>query len=252
MRIIQVKNQQEMSQQAASYLIERVKENPHAILGLATGSTPKGTYKDMIEDHVKYGTSYANIKTLNLDEYVGVPKENKNSYHYFMKENLFKYLDMNEDHHYIPDGMASDLEQACRQYDQLIDENQMDIQLLGIGQNGHIGFNEPGTPFEMKTHIVELTHSTRKANARFFNSIHEVPTHAITMGIASILQSREILLLASGYKKAEAMKKLIMGYVDEHFPASALKMHEHVTVIADSEALSLVSDFERSVRYHDK
>ncbi|HET7521751.1 MAG TPA: glucosamine-6-phosphate deaminase [Bacillales bacterium] len=241
MRIIRVKNRWEMSEKAAQVIIEKVKTHPFAVLGLATGGTPKGTYVNLIENHQKEGTSYAGVRTVNLDEYVGLPPDHKNSYHHFMNKHLFRGLDLPEEQIFLPNGMADDLDAECRRYDALIDAlGGIDLQLLGIGKNGHIGFNEPDTSFQTKTHVVELTHSTRKANARFFENINEVPTHAITMGIASILASKEILLLASGKNKAEAMRRLWEEDVNEAFPASALKMHEHVIVIADEDALSLV------------
>ena len=168
----------------------------HITLGLATGSSPKGAYDYLIHDHVSNGTTFREVKTVNLDEYIGVPANNPTSYDYFMRENLFNHIDSNDDHTHIPNGIAADLEQECLRYEELIKElGGVDLQLLGIGQNGHIGFNEPGTPFSSRTHIVTLEQDTREANSRFFNSIDEVPTHAITMGIASILESKEILLL---------------------------------------------------------
>jgi glucosamine-6-phosphate deaminase len=248
MKIIEVENYQKLSQFAANLIIEKVTENPTAVLGLATGSTPIGTYKEMINDHKKNGTSYDKIKTINLDEYVGLPYNNKNSYHYFMKEHVFNYLNFKEENNFIPNGLSGNLDEACRDYNQLIKEFPIDLQVLGIGENGHIGFNEPGTSFNTETHIVELSHSTRKANARFFNHIKEVPTQAITMGISSILQSKEILLLASGYKKAEAVRRLLNGSVSETFPASILNPHDHVTFIADKEALSQAIDLKRSIK----
>jgi glucosamine-6-phosphate deaminase len=248
MKIIEVENYQELSQATSTLIVQKVSDNPAAVLGLATGSTPIGTYKEMIKDYKNHGTSYEKVKTINLDEYVGLPYTNENSYHYFMKEQLFKHLNFREENTFIPNGLADHLENACRSYDQLIKENPIDLQILGIGENGHIGFNEPGTSFLSHTHIVELTHSTRKANARFFNHITEVPTHALTMGIASILQSKEILLLASGYKKAEAISRLLNGSVSEAFPASALNQHHNVTIIADKEALSQAIDQKRSIK----
>lgn len=248
MHIIQVDNYQDMSKHAAKMIINQVKLKPDAVLGLATGGTPTGTYQEIVQDHKTHHTSYDKIITINLDEYVGISVHHKNSYHQFMKNNLFNHVNFNEANHHLPNGTVDDLQQACERYDQLIDANPIDLQLLGIGQNGHIGFNEPGTPFDTQTHIVELSRSTRKANARFFHHLNDVPTHAITMGIASILQSKRILLLASGYKKAEAMKQLITGPIHEEFPASALRRHDDVTIIADEEALSLVSHSRRSVR----
>lgn len=244
MNVIKVKNKEEMSQLAAKHIIKKVTDAPHSVLGLATGSTPKETYKELVKDYIRNGTDYSLVKTINLDEYVGLSSENKSSYHYFMKKHLFGYLNIKENNRYIPNGETEDLKEVCLQYDQLIEKMVVDLQLLGIGRNGHIGFNEPGTSFNTKTHVVKLAHATRQSNSRFFNSIDEVPTHAITMGISSILKSKEILLLVSGSHKAPAMKHLIENEaIDVQFPASALKKHHHVTIIADCEALSLVSSY---------
>lgn len=245
MKIIQVKDYTTMSKQAAEHIIDKVKQNPQAVLGLATGSTPTGMYTELIKDHELNGTSYKGIQTINLDEYVGMDPQNPNSYHYFMKTNLFDHVDIEASNTHVPDGTATDLDEFCKSYDQLIESNPIDLQVLGIGENGHIGFNEPGTPFETSTHIVTLTHSTRKANARFFNSINDVPTHAITMGIASILKSKEIVVLASGEKKAKAIQHLLNGTVSTDFPASALLNHPNVTLIVDQEAYSLADQEKR-------
>jgi glucosamine-6-phosphate deaminase len=230
-----------MSFAAGKIIVDKVRTNPNLTLGLATGSTPKGVYDYLIQDHKENGTTYAKAKSVNLDEYIGLPAQDPNSYHYFMNENLFSHLDINENHTHIPNGAANVLEQECLCYEQLIKElGGVDLQLLGIGQNGHIGFNEPGTAFSSRTHIVTLAQNTREANARFFNSLEKVPTHAITMGIASILDSKEILLLVSGERKAEALNRLVNGEISEEFPASALKYHKNVTVIADKDALKYI------------
>lgn len=238
MNIIEVKDYDEMSHVAAEYMIKKIKENPFVKLGLATGETPVGTYKKLIRDHEMNRTSYRNIKTFNLDEYVGLSPENKNSYRYFMNNLLFNHIDILAENTHIPRGDAHDLQQECESYELLISENGIDLQILGIGNNGHIGFNEPGTSFHSKTHIVNLAPSTINANARFFEKVEEVPTKAITMGISSIMKSKEILLLVSGEKKKDALKKLFNGVITEDFPASVLKNHEKVTVIADKMALS--------------
>ncbi|TYR79746.1 glucosamine-6-phosphate deaminase [Priestia megaterium] len=239
MNIIQVKDYAEMSKKAAELLIKKVKANPSINLGLATGGTPKGLYKELIHDHTQNGTSYQKVTTFNLDEYIGMKANNPNSYHYYMADALFNHIDIPAQHTHLPNGRAQNNEQECIRYDQLIDSlGGIDLQVLGIGQNGHIGFNEPGTPFHSPTHIVKLEESTRQANARYFNSIDEVPTHAITMGISSIMKSKEILLLVSGESKSEAMQKLLHGEISEDFPASILKNHPCVTIIADQKALS--------------
>lgn len=241
MKLIRTENYSEMSLEAGKIILEKIRSNPSLTLGLATGSTPKGVYDYLIHDHEANGTSYKQVKSFNLDEYIGVPADDPNSYHYFMNQNLFHHLDISGNHTHIPNGAASDLEQECLRYEQLVKElGGIDLQLLGIGQNGHIGFNEPGTSFSSRTHIVTLAHNTREANSRFFNSLDEVPTQAITMGIASILESKEILLLVSGEQKAEALFKFINGEISEEFPASALKNHQNVTIIADRDALKYI------------
>ncbi|MGB8001627.1 MAG: glucosamine-6-phosphate deaminase [Anaerobacillus sp.] len=239
MRVIEANDYQHMSELASSYLVDKVRTNPEVVLGLATGGTPKGTYERLIEDSRQNGTSYKRVKTYNLDEYVGFSADHPNSYHAFMYKNLFRELDILDSNIHLPNGMALDLVQECKGYEERIEEaGGIDVQLLGMGSNGHIGFNEPGTSFETTTHIVELAQSTREANARFFNHIDEVPYEAITMGIASIMKSKEILLLVSGEAKNPAMRKLMKGEVDESFPASVLNKHSHVTIIADKKALS--------------
>lgn len=248
MKMIQVKDEREMSRKAAEMIISKVKEKPDAVLGLATGGTPKGTYACLIEDHRKQGTSYDRVRTVNLDEYVGLSPENENSYHYFMKKHLFNGLQLSSGQTFVPDGLATDLQAECIRYERLIESlGGIDLQLLGIGVNGHIGFNEPYTSFQSKTHIAELTDSTRRANARFFEHKDAVPTHGITMGIGSILASKEIVMIASGKNKAEAMRNLALEDVDEAFPASALKTHHNATVIADEDALSLVGQKYKTI-----
>ncbi|WP_242219146.1 glucosamine-6-phosphate deaminase [Bacillus cereus group sp. BfR-BA-01380] len=236
MNIVVVKTPEELAE-AGYKLIEHVvksKENP--VLGMATGSSPLGIYALMRKN--KLDTSRAT--TVNLDEYVNLPQEDKNSYHYFMKEQLFNHLPFKET--YVPNGMAGDLQEECKRYESIIDANSVDLQILGIGENGHIGFNEPGTPFDSVTNIVELTESTRQANRRFFEKEEDVPTHAITMGIGSIMKAKQILLVASGVKKAAAIKEMLQGKVSEGCPATVLQHHPNVTVIADQEALSLCSE----------
>jgi glucosamine-6-phosphate deaminase len=240
-KLICIENYEEMSVVAGKIIVDKIRTTPSLTLGFATGSTPKGVYNYLIEDHKANGTSYQQVKSVNLDEYIGLKAQDPNSYHYFMRQNLFDHLDINENHTHIPNGAAGDLEQECLHYEQLIKAlGGVDLQLLGIGQNGHIGFNEPGTAFSSRTHIVTLAPNTREANSRFFYSLEEVPTHAITMGIASILDSKEILLLVSGEKKAEALHKFMNGEISEDFPASALKHHQNVTVIADRDALKYI------------
>ncbi|ETI66829.1 glucosamine-6-phosphate deaminase [Neobacillus vireti] len=239
MKMIKVDNYQQMSEKAAEYIIDRVTKVPGIKLGLATGGTPIGTYKHLIEDYQNNGTSYLNVTTFNLDEYIGLSGEDKNSYRYYMNDLFFNHIDINKEKTHVPQGDVGDMQTECLRYEELIAENGgIDLQILGIGSNGHIGFNEPGTSFQSKTHIVDLAPSTIEANARFFNQLEEVPTMAITMGISTIMKSKEILLLVSGESKKEALEKLMNGHVDEKFPASILKNHPHVTIIADKAAVA--------------
>ncbi|MBT2643515.1 glucosamine-6-phosphate deaminase [Bacillus sp. ISL-41] len=241
MKLISTSNYQELSQKAAEEIISRIKTEPLLNFGLATGSTPTGLYRELIRDHKQNQTSYKEINTFNLDEYIGIPKKDRNSYHYFMCEHLFEHIDIPLDQTHIPDGTAKNLEEECMRYEQFINEHGgIDLQILGIGQNGHIGFNEPGTPFDSRTHIIDLAESTRKANSRFFESLEDVPKQAITMGIASIMDSKEIFLLVSGASKAKALARLINGEVSEQFPASVLQKHGNVTIFADKEATALL------------
>ncbi|WP_421383566.1 glucosamine-6-phosphate deaminase [Bacillus salacetis] len=238
MKLIEVKDYQEMSKRAAEFIIAKVRAADAINLGLATGGTPVGTYEYMIEDHKQNYTSYRDVTTFNLDEYVGLSGSNPNSYRYYMDEKLFNHIDIVKLNTHIPNGDAADMEKECLRYENQIEQHGgIDLQVLGIGSNGHIGFNEPGTSFESSTHIVDLAPSTREANARYFDNLDEVPDKAVTMGIATILKSREILLLASGEKKRDALAKLFNGEVDERFPASILKNHPCVTIIADKAAI---------------
>ncbi|CAM3252297.1 glucosamine-6-phosphate deaminase [Sporolactobacillus spathodeae] len=240
MKLICVKDAAEMSAYAAKQIGDAVRRNPKLVLGLATGGTPKETYRLLVEEYNKKAISFRNVRTVNLDEYVGLSSADPNSYRMYMKQNLFDKIDISFDNCHLPDGIASSPSDACVRYDRMINElNGIDLQLLGIGRNGHIGFNEPGTPFDAGTHLVKLSESTRKANARYFHSEEEVPKQAITMGIGTILKSRAILLIVSGSSKADAMGRLLsLNGPDPAFPASALLMHPDVTVIADREALS--------------
>ncbi|RDI41390.1 glucosamine-6-phosphate deaminase [Falsibacillus pallidus] len=241
MNIIETANYEEMSRKAADYLVKLVSAKKDAVLGLATGSTPHGLYSEMVEDHKMNGTSYEQIRTVNLDEYIGLPSTDPNSYHTFMRKRLFDWIDIKSENTHIPNGQAGSLEKECLRYEQMIENlGGIDLQVLGIGHNGHIGFNEPGTSFNSSTHVVELAESTKKANSRFFASLDEVPTQAITMGIKTIMKSKEILLLVSGSSKAETLQKLIHGPFTEDFPASILQRHPNVTIIADQDALSLL------------
>ena len=237
MNVVVVDNYEQLSKRACSIIARQIKSNPSSVLGLATGSTPRGTYQEMIREYELEHIDYRQVRTLNLDEYVGLEPDHSQSYRVFMNDHLFNYVNIDQANTYIPDGNANNLEEECVHYEQAIEKvGPSDLQLLGIGENGHIGFNEPGSSFSSETHIVELTASTREANARFFPSIDQVPNQAITMGIQSILKSKQIVLLASGERKAGAIKRLLSGDVDEQFPASALNHHDDVTLIVDRDA----------------
>ncbi len=240
MKIVEVKDYQELSKVAAKILIDLIKEKPSCTLGLATGSSPIGLYKNLIESYKKGEISFKDVKTYNLDEYCNLDKNHSQSYYTFMHENLFNHIDINEENIHIPEGNGSDLNKLCDDYNNLLSKASIDLQILGIGGNGHIGFNEPGTLFSQETFIVTLAEKTRQDNKRFFNSIDEVPTRAITMGIKNIMQAKKILLIASGKSKAEAIKSLVKGEITEAFPASVLKNHKDVIVIVDKDAASLL------------
>lgn len=240
MNIIKTEDYEELSGEAAKIIIDIVRSNPYAVLGLATGTTPLGLYKRLIADHKRNGTSYKHIRAVNLDEYKGLPKEHKQSYAYFMRKNLFEHIDIDLENAYIENGDAADEQAECERYDKLLESMRQDIQLLGLGSNGHIAFNEPNTSFESTTHVVNLTESTIKDNARLFNNIEEVPKQAYTMGLNSIMQAKKILILASGANKADAVYKLVKGEVTEAVPASILQKHPDCTLIIDKEAAKLL------------
>jgi glucosamine-6-phosphate deaminase len=240
MKVIITENYQEMSKVAADILIGIVKNNPHAILGLATGSSPIGTYQNMIKDHKENGTSYQNVHTVNLDEYVGLTADHDQSYAYFMRDNLFNHVDVKLENTNVPSGVAKDLGAECDRYNALLDEYKQDVQLLGLGSNGHIGFNEPGTPFDSVTHLVDLTENTIKDNSRLFNSIDEVPRQALSMGIKNIMNAKSILVVVSGANKAKAVYGMVKGEITPELPASVLQLHPFVTVVCDKAAASLL------------
>ena len=236
MKIIIVENYDEMSDQGAELIAQVIKSDPCATLGLATGSTPIGLYQRLIKKNERGEISFKDVKTVNLDEYVGLNGENEQSYRYFMNVQLFNHVNIDKNNTHVPCGVADDMEKECERYTALLQENPQDIQLLGLGSDGHIGFNEPGSPFEGHTHVVELEESTIRDNARLFARIEDVPRRAITMGIADVMQAKSILLLANGANKAAAVKAMIQGEVDENCPASILQRHNNVTVIIDKEA----------------
>ena len=240
MKVIVTENYEEMSNQAAQLIIEVIKNNPNAVLGLATGTSPIGTYQNMIKDHKENGTSYKNVKTVNLDEYVGLTADHDQSYAYFMRKNLFDDLDIDQTNTHLPCGSAPDAQKECDRYNALLDTMKQDVQVLGIGSNGHIGFNEPNTPFDSVTHLVDLTENTIKDNSRLFKSIDEVPHQALSMGIKNIMQAKSIIMVVSGKNKAQAVYDMVKGEVSPVCPASVLQLHPFVTVICDKEAASLL------------
>lgn len=240
MKVIITKDYDEMSQKAFEVMSGVVKSNPEAVIGLATGSTPIGLYKNMIKDHNENGTSYKKIKTVNLDEYAGLDVTSDQSYVYFMRDNLFNHIDIDLKNTNIENGKAADREAECARYNALLETMQQDIQVLGIGSNGHIAFNEPGTPFGSVTHIVNLTESTIKDNSRLFRSIDEVPRQAFTMGLKNIMNAKKILILANGANKAKAVYGLVKGEVTENVPASILQLHPDCTLVCDEAAAELI------------
>lgn len=241
MRIIKTKDYEDMSKKAANLIAAQIILKPDSVLGLATGSTPIGTYKNLVEGYRKGDLDFSQIKSVNLDEYRGLPRENDQSYYYFMHDNLFKHVNINLENTHLPDGMEADSEKACMEYEAIIKEvGGQDLQLLGLGHNGHIGFNEPCDEFEKITHCVNLTQSTIEANKRFFASADDVPKQAYTMGIGTIMQAKKILVVVSGADKAQIVKDAFFGPVTPQVPASILQMHPDVTIVADEAALSEV------------
>lgn len=236
-----MKNYEELSKKGAELLIEELLRLERPVIGLATGSTPEGLYNEIIKFHKKTNHSFENVISFNLDEYIGLDADNPNSYHYFMGQKLFNHVDIDSSKTHLPNGVAKDLNQECKDFEAIIKEaGGIDLQLLGLGTNGHIGFNEPGSKFDGRTAIVDLAQETLDANAQYFDSIEDMPTQAITMGIGSIMEGEEILLLVSGESKAEALANVINGKVTEDFPASILQKHANVTIIADEAALAQV------------
>ncbi|VED91036.1 glucosamine-6-phosphate deaminase NagB [Streptococcus equinus] len=231
MKVIRVNNQVEGGKKAFE-LLKAEMENGIKTLGLATGSTPLSFYNELANSDL----DFSEMTSINLDEYVGLAAENDQSYHHFMQENLFQYKPFKES--FLPNGLATDLQAEAKHYDQIIAEYPIDFQILGIGRNGHIGFNEPETPFDMTTHIVDLTQDTIEANSRFFDSMEEVPKQAISMGIHSIMQSKMVVLMAYGKDKADAINQMINGPISEDLPASVLQNHPNVVVIVDEAAAS--------------
>ena len=239
MRIIKTKTYEEMSAIAAGIIGGQVLLKPNCVLGLATGSSPIGAYKDLVKNYEDGILDFSEVRTVNLDEYCGLDGTNPNSYRYFMNDNLFDHVNIDKANTHVPNGHADDLEEEAVRYESFIQSlGGIDLQLLGIGHNGHIGFNEPGDGFVKETHVVDLTESTIEANARFFASADEVPKQALTMGIGCIMQARRVLLIASGADKAEAIYQAVCGPITPQCPASILQLHSDVVIVGDEAALS--------------
>ena len=238
MRIYLEKDYEAMSRRAAHIIAAEVYRNPECVLGLATGSTPVGTYKNLIEWNQKGELSFKKVRTVNLDEYKGLSGDHDQSYRYFMNTNLFDHIDIDKANTNVPNGLAEDAEAECAAYDKLVEElGYADLQLLGLGHNGHIGFNEPDSCYTKETHVVDLTQSTIDANARFFESANDVPRQALTMGMGCIMAARRVLLIASGEGKADAICNAFCGPITPECPASILQLHPDVIVVADDAAL---------------
>ena len=243
MKIIRTKDYRDMSRKAANIISAQMILKDDSVLGLATGSTPIGTYDQLVDWYKKGDLDFSKITTVNLDEYKGLPKENDQSYWYFMNKNLFSRVNIRPDYHFLPDGTNLDSENECKRYEKLIDSlGGIDLQLLGLGHNGHIGFNEPCDSFPQDVHVVDLTESTIEANKRFFASADDVPKQAYTMGIKNIMTAKKILLVATGEAKADALYKSLYGPITPNVPASILQLHPDVTVVADEGALKLIRE----------
>lgn len=239
MRIITCKNPDEVAKQAAKIIAGQMALKPNSTIGFATGSTPVGTYKILIDMYQKGELDFSNITAFNLDEYYPIEQKNNQSYYYFMRENLFSHVNIKSENCHIPNGEAKDADAECAAYDKLIEENGgIDLQILGIGQNGHIGFNEPDENLICSTHKTALTDNTIEANSRFFATKEEVPTHALTMGIGEIMKAGKILLLATGQNKKQAVQALLSDYLNTSVPATMLKLHKDVVLICDEDAIN--------------
>lgn len=243
MRIYEEKNYKDVSKRAADIIVAQITLNPKSVLGLATGSTPVGMYQQLIKKYEKGNLDFSKVTTVNLDEYKGLAPKNEQSYRYFMNQNLFDFVNIDKDHTFVPDGIEKNSEKACKEYNKVLEKvGSPDIQVLGIGANGHIGFNEPGDAFIKDTHCVDLSKSTIEANSRFFEKKEEVPKQAYTMGIKNIMSAKRILLLATGEAKADALYKALCGSITPQVPASILQLHPDVIVVADKEALQKVKE----------
>ena len=238
MRIYQAENYQAMSRRAANIISAQVIYKPNCVLGLATGGTPVGAYNQLVEWYEKGDLSFGEVRTVNLDEYFGLSPHHEQSYRYFMDTHLFNHIDIRPENTHLLDGLTKDPIKECANYNKRIDKlGGIDLQLLGMGHNGHIAFNEPGDDFGLETHLVDLTESTIDANQRFFDSRDEVPRHALSMGIKNIMQARRILMVVSGEEKADILYQAFCGRVTKSIPASILQLHPDVTLVGDKAAL---------------
>lgn len=241
MNIILCKDYNDMSLITSKLICDEINQKPDITLGLATGSTPVGTYKELIKLYNEGLVDFKNVKTFNLDEYYGLDESHPQSYAYFMKENLFNHININLDNTNIPNGKAEDFKKECDDYDlKIIDNGGIDLQILGIGTNAHIAFNEPSNIFRLGTGLVDLSESTIQSNLRFFNNIDEMPKKAISMGIGSIFQAKKIILLASGKSKAQAIYDTVNSNLDPKVPSSILNLHSNVTLIIDEDSASML------------
>ena len=241
MEVILASEYEEMSQTAAEIIAKAIHKKHDLVFGLATGDTPVGVYKKLIQLHKEQGLDFSKVKSFNLDEYIGLAPVHENSYNRFMWENFFSHINIDAGNVYVPRGDTEDTEEFCEWYERQIEKaGGIDLQVLGIGRNSHIGFNEPGSSFTSRTRVVSLHSETIKDNSRFFKKTEEVPHQAITMGIGTILEGRKILLIASGSNKAKICAKFIEGPLTDQMPASALQQHGDVTVVLDGEAASLL------------
>lgn len=241
MRVIIAKNYEDMSKKAAEFMAEFINIKPNCVLGLATGGTPVAMYKELIKMNEECKVDFSKATSINLDEYKGLSGEHDQSYRHFMNTNLFNHINIDKSKTFVPNGLAQDIEKECKEYDKRIESfGGIDLQLLGIGNNGHIAFNEPNEFLHMGTHLTKLTENTIEANSRFFASKEEVPTEALTMGLGGIMKAKKILLIASGESKAEIISKLLEGKITTTIPATLLQVHPDVTLIIDEAAASLL------------
>ena len=241
MKIYKAKDYKDMSRKAANIISAQVIMKPNCVLGLATGSTPIGTYDQLVEWYNKGDLDFSEVTTVNLDEYKGLPRTNDQSYYYFMHQHLFDRVNIDPERTNVPNGMEPDAEKECGRYEELIRSlGGVDLQLLGLGHNGHIGFNEPGEAFEKETHCVDLTESTIEANKRFFASADDVPKQAYTMGSKTIMQAKKILIVVNGENKADIVERAFFGPVTPEVPASILQLHNDVTLVGDEAALAKI------------